>query len=574
VSARGGERSAVRKRIRLGNLLVDEGAITNAQLETALAEQKKRKTRLGRTVVDLGYVGEEQLLDLLARHLDIPLVDLRNHSFDRDQVRRLPEVYARRFRAVVLDQTGRDYLVGMADPTDLLAVDEISRVLKRPIRRAVVRELDLLRLLDLAYRRTDEITNLAEQLRDELVQTDIWDAMELEAGGETTAAPVAKLLSSLFEDAMQIRASDIHVEPDESGLRIRQRVDGVLQEHVIPETRIAAALVQRLKLISGLDISEKRIPQDGRFAMDVKGRHLDVRISTMPVLHGESVVLRLLDATGGMLRLDQLGLAGDMTERLRAAIGRPHGMILVTGPTGSGKTTTLYAALSELNVPERKIITVEDPVEYRIPRLNQVQIHHKIDLTFTRILRAALRQDPDILMVGEIRDQETAAIALRAAMTGHLVLSTLHTNDSITASIRLLDMGAEGFLVASSLRAVVAQRLVRRICDSCAEPRELTADERNLLTALSGAPGDFRPVHGRGCAYCNETGYRGRIGVYELLDMDAAMADAMRRGNTADFARAAAERPGFRPLVQAALDHARAGLTSLEEVVRVASEID
>jgi MSHA biogenesis protein MshE len=327
--------------------------------------------------------------------------------------------------------------------------------------------------------------------------------------------------------------------------------------------------------MSGLDISEKRLPQDGRFHTSVRGREIDVRLSTLPVQHGESVVMRLFDRSTALFELGELGFEPDLLGRLRRILGLTHGMLLVTGPTGSGKTTTLYAALSELNGAERKMVSVEDPVEYRLPRVNQVQVNPKIGLDFAQVLRAALRQDPDIVMVGEIRDQETAAIALRAAMTGHLVLSTLHTNDAISSVIRLMDMGAEGYLVASSLRAVLAQRLVRRICERCAEPHLPGPEEQRSLVGLFGSEdvaGETR--RGSGCAYCNHTGYRGRIGVFELLDLDAAMADALRRGDSARYVQIAEQQLGRRTLIRAALDRGRAGTTSLQEVLRVAGDLE
>ncbi len=565
----------MRKKIRIGELLVDEGLISSDQLQTAIVEQKKRRTKLGRTLIDLGFVSEDRLLGALAHQLQIPFVDLQQHPFDFETVRLLQETHARRFRALVLEDDGRKILVGMSDPTDLFALDEIARVLKRPIRRALVRELDLLRILDLVYRRTGEIGDLAAELREDLAGSDLVDRPGLLSEEEASTAPVAKLLATLFEDAVQVRASDIHIEPDESALRIRQRIDGVLHEHVMSETRIAPALVQRLKLMSDLDISEKRMPQDGRFQIDVKGRNVDVRLSTMPTRHGEAVVMRLLDQSAEALDLDQIGMPEAMLVRLRSLIRRPHGMILVTGPTGSGKTTTLYAALSELNRAENKIISIEDPVEYGMPRVNQIQVNDKIDLSFARVLRAALRQDPDIIMVGEIRDGETAQISLRAAMTGHLVFSTLHTNDAAAAAMRLIDMGAQGYLLASSLLAVLAQRLVRRICDSCAEPDPLTSADRKAVAGLaaSGVDDDFEPKRGRGCAYCNQSGYRGRVGVYELLELDESMADALRRGDPAGFASAARAAPGFRPLARCALDCVRQGGTTLQELFRVAGEL-
>ena len=394
-------------------------------------------------------------------------------------------------------------------------------------------------------------------------------------GADDSDAPVVKLLQSIFEDAVQIRASDIHIEPDENVLRIRQRVDGVLQEQIMKERRIAPALVLRLKLLSGLDISEKRLPQDGRFTLKVKGRKIDVRLSTMPITNGESVVMRLLDQTEGATKLDNVGMPAEMLKRFRKLIHMPHGLILVTGPTGSGKTTTLYGALQELNEVGKKIITVEDPVEYRLSRINQVQINPKIDLSFARVLRSALRQDPDILLVGEIRDTETAEIALRAAMTGHLVLSTLHTNDAVSSAMRLIDMGAEGFLAATSLRVVLAQRLVRRLCDNCYEEHKPdTKDLAWMKDSLGDQAENISLKRAVGCHRCNNTGYRGRIGVFEMLVMHEELADALRRNNTSDFVRIAKRTPGYQPLVISALKFAAEGITSLDEVLRVAEQID
>jgi MSHA biogenesis protein MshE len=565
----------VRQKVKIGDFLVEQGAISEDQLGVATAEQKKRKWKLGRTLVELGFLTEERFLSFVARYLEIPFVDLRRHPFEAETIRRLPETHARRFRALVLDDSTDQFLVGMADPMDIFSADEIARALKHPIRRAVVRESDLLRVLDLAYRRTEEITKLAGELRAELSESGPPTFSDLVDEDEASSAPVVKLLASLFEDAVRMNASDIHVEPGGSVLRLRQRVDGILHEQVMKEARIAPALVQRIKLMAAIDISEKRIPQDGRFHIKIQGHDIDVRVSTMPIQHGESVVMRLLDQSAGILDLDQLGMTAEMLRRVRSLLRSPHGMILVTGPTGSGKTTTLYAALSELNRVECKIITVEEPVEYRIPRINQVQVNPKIDLTFARVLRSALRQDPDIVMVGEIRDHETAQIGLRAALTGHLVLSTLHTNDAISAAIRLIDVGAEGYLVASSLRAVIAQRLVRRICEGCIVPHAPVREERQALAALVGPSlSDMQLKRGTGCSHCNDTGYRGRIGIYELLELDAAMVEALRRSDSASYARAAHNQRGFRPRTRAGLDYAQQGVTTLQEVLRVAGDVD
>lgn len=561
-------------KIRIGDLLIQDGVITEEQLQNALSQQKTSGHRIGRVLVDLGYVEEEQFLSFLSQQLDIPFIDLRRYEFDVNLIHRLRESYARRYRAIVLADQGGRLLVGMADPMDIFASDELERILEQPVQPAVVRESELLDTLDLVYRRTEEIASFAEELDEELTEGQ-FDLEALSLNANDSEAPVVKLLQSIFEDAVQVRASDIHIEPDESVLRIRQRVDGVLHEQVMKERRIAPALVLRLKLLSGLDISEKRLPQDGRFSLLVKGRKIDVRLSTMPIENGESVVMRLLDQTDGATDLSEVGMPEDMLKVFRSLIHRPHGLILVTGPTGSGKTTTLYGALQELNEVGKKIITVEDPVEYRLHRVNQVQVNPKIDLSFARVLRSALRQDPDILLVGEIRDTETAEIALRAAMTGHLVLSTLHTNDAVSSAMRLVDMGAEGFLAATALRAVVAQRLVRRLCDNCFEDYQPDARERSWMKSIIGDEAEnIHLKRAAGCHRCNNSGYRGRIGVFEILVLNDALSDALRRSDSADFVNIAKKTPGYRPLVVSALKFASEGVTSLEEVFRVAEQIE
>lgn len=561
-------------KIRIGDLLIQEKVITEEQLQNALDQQKTSGHRVGRVLVDMGYVGEDEFLSFLSQQLQIPFIDLRRYEFDVNLIHRLRESYARRYRAIVLSDQGGKLLVGMADPMDIFASDELERILEQPVQTAVVRESELLDTLDLVYRRTEDIASFAEELDEELTEGQ-FDLEALGLNAEDSDAPVVKLLQSIFEDAVQVRASDIHIEPDENVLRIRQRVDGVLHEQVMKERRIAPALVLRLKLLSGLDISEKRLPQDGRFSLLVKGRKIDVRLSTMPIENGESVVMRLLDQTDGATDLAEVGMPADMLEKFRSLIHRPHGLILITGPTGSGKTTTLYGALQELNEVGKKIITVEDPVEYRLHRVNQVQVNPKIDLSFARVLRSALRQDPDILLVGEIRDMETAEIALRAAMTGHLVLSTLHTNDAVSSAMRLVDMGVEGFLAATALRAVVAQRLVRRLCDNCFEDYKPDDREQAWIKSILGGDGeDILLKRAVGCHRCNNSGYRGRIGVFELLILSDALSDALRRSSSADFVRIAKETPGYQPLVVSALKFAAEGITSLEEVFRVAEQID
>ena len=561
----------IRKKIRLGDLLVEKGLITSDQLQLALQEQKKLGRKLGSTLVELGMITEDSILNLLSSQLSIPLIDLTNYSYSEEVVRTLSETVARRYRAIVLEDRANDYLVGMADPTDLYAVDEIQGKLSKTLSQAIVREEDLLETFDKVYRRTEEINALAQKLGSEL-SIGNEDLANL-AQSEMTDAPVAKLLQSIFEDAIQVNASDIHIEPDKKVIRIRQRVDGVLHEQVMKEIQIAPAVVVRLKLMANLNISEKRLPQDGRFNMLVSKREIDVRLSTMPVQHGESVVMRILDQTRGALDIEHLGMPPLLLKRFRKNFNLPHGMVLVTGPTGSGKTTTLYAALKELNRAESKIITVEDPVEYQLSRVNQVQVNAKIGLTFASVLRSALRQDPDIIMVGEMRDAETVEIGVSAAMTGHLVLSTLHTNDTVSTATRLMDMGVEGYLLATTLRSIIAQRLVRKICTSCIEEYTPDAFETSWIREeLKADISKFHYKRGKGCLHCGFTGYHGRMGVYELLDMNSELAEALRRDDSQGFVEAAARASGYEPLVNVAHDYATQGLTTIEEVLKLAGQ--
>ncbi len=563
---------AFTKKIRLGDLLVEKSLITEDQLQHALSEQKKLGRKLGGTLIELGMIDENSLLNLLASQLSIPLIDIDNYNYSDDVAKLLPESLARRYRALVLEDRNKDYLVAMADPTDIYALDEIQSKLNKPVSLAIVRESALLENFDLVYRRTEEISALASELGQDLsdTATDLNEMLQT----EMIDAPVAKLLQSIFEDAVQVGASDIHIEPDQHVIRVRQRIDGVLYEQVMQETQIAPAVVVRLKLMCGLNISEKRLPQDGRFHVLVNNRQIDVRLSTMPVQYGESVVMRLLDQTKGALDLKHLGMPPDLLHRFRKNFHLPNGMILVTGPTGSGKTTTLYAALSELNVKESKIVTVEDPVEYRLDRINQVQVNPRIGLTFASVLRSALRQDPDIIMVGEMRDAETVEIGVSAAMTGHLVLSTLHTNDTISTATRLMDMGVQGYLLATTLRTIIAQRLVRKVCTSCSEvymPTEFEAGWLRDDLSIDISQHQYRK--GRGCKHCGDTGYHGRMGVYELLDMNAELAEKLRHDDSQGFVEAAERAPGYQPLVMVAHTHAANGLTTIEEMLRLAGEV-
>ncbi|MBY0268735.1 MAG: GspE/PulE family protein [Burkholderiales bacterium] len=562
------------EKIRLGDILVQQKLLNEEQLKHALEEQKKTGRRLGHVLIEKKFITEEQISKALARQLGAVYVDLKHYNFKREVVARLPETQARRFRAMVLEDKGEVYTVGMADPTDLTAYDEITRLLKREIDLAVVTETELLRAIDRSYRRTEQITGLAQELGADIGDSGAVDFATLATTPGAEEAPVVKLLQTVFEDATQARASDIHIEPQEKRLQIRFRIDGVLHLQTETDGKIAQAVVLRLKLMSGLDIAEKRMPQDGRFAIKVRNTAVDVRISTMPTQHGESVVMRLLNQGSGILALDNIGIPADMLAKVREVIQRPSGMVLVTGPTGSGKTTTLYAALNELNTAERKIITVEDPVEYRLPGINQVQINEKIELSFDRVLRSALRQDPDVILVGEMRDEKTVETGLRASMTGHMVFSTLHTNDAASTPVRLLDMGAPRYMVALSLQLVIAQRLVRVICESCIEDYQPLPSEHEWLRSELGADVDKQAYkRGRGCSYCNGTGYVGRTGVYEMLEMTKPVVEAANQENVQRFMEVARQQLAGRTLRHHAAQLAAAGRTSPDEAMRVSSQL-
>jgi len=563
------------RKIKIGEVLLKLGFITDEQLQNALEEHKEKGIKLGDALIQLKYIDESGLGTALADQLKIPYIDLKHYPIKPEIIRKVPERVARRYRSLLIDIVQGEYLIGMSDPTDLMAFDELHHILGSKIRLAVVGEQDVLRIIDMVYRRTADIVSFAAELKEELGKGQN-ESHTIEAdivGAE--AAPVAKLLDSIFEDAVQVGASDVHIEPDEKFLRIRQRIDGILHEHIVHGKEIVSALVLRIKLIANLNISEKRLPQDGRFHLEIKSHPLDVRVSTMPIYYGESVVMRLLDKSGGLLKFDALGMPTEILERFQALIHKPYGMVLVTGPTGSGKTTTLYASLNDLNVEGKKIITIEDPIEYTLPRINQVQMNQSIGLTFAQILRSALRQDPDIVMVGEMRDEETAEIGLRAAMTGHLVLSTLHTNDSISSAIRLIDMGAKGFLVAGALKGVIAQRLIRRICESCVTAYTPNKQEEVWIRGLfpnMNANEALQLKQGAGCSRCNQMGYRGRIGIYELLEITDELADALRINDSRAFTQLAQKQPSFKSLTYAALEYALQGITSLSEVFRIAGE--
>ena len=567
---------AVLKTEQLGTALINRGYLTQAKLAEALAEQKRSGRILGRVLIENNFVTEEQMARVIADQQGLTFVDLRRFEVVPDVVQVLTEVQARRFKALVLEDRGDSYLVGLADPSNLRAQDELAALVGRPLYIAVIASDQFSATADRIYRKTDQLDEYANEAKRELERdSGIVDLSQLQFSIDDVDAPVVKFLQTVFEEAVQMRASDIHIEPEETKLSVRFRIDGQLHEQVQADLRIASALMVRLKLMAGLDISEKRLPQDGGISIRIANQRIDVRLSTIATLFGESAVMRLLIQSHGLRQLENSGMPEIVLKRFKKIIRAPHGIVLVTGPTGSGKSTTLYGALGILNQRNVKIVTVEDPVEYRIAGINQVQVNEKIGLTFVRMLRSFLRQDPDILLVGEIRDQETAQIAVRAAMTGHLVLSTLHTNDAASTPGRLLDMDIPGFLIASTLLGVVSQRLLRVICHDCSGPYEPSTDELAWASHHFGA--DLQKINfrkGAGCSRCNNTGFSGRVGVYELLEMTRALAAIVHQGDPAAVESAARDLLGTNSLAHNALSLVAKGETTIAEAMAVVAAAD
>jgi MSHA biogenesis protein MshE len=564
---------SARKKIRLGDLLVEHGMINDAQLRKALASQKQSGKKIGHILIENGYTSEGEILTLLSKQLGMPLVDLTHFQFNPSVVKLLPETYARRYRAIALEKGAKGILVGFCDPTDIFGFDQLVRLLNQPVLPAIVRESELLAAINRIYKGPGELNKSAGVLEQDVAREQAKVVDEIpQADAE---APVARLIQTIFEDAIHNRASDIHIEPEKNIIRIRQRIDGRLKEEIIKQKNIASALTSKLKIMAGLDISEKRLPQDGRFNYTSLKHTLDVRMSSMPSQYGEVIVLRLLDRTEGVPSLSQIGMKQTLQHRFKNIITRPNGLILVTGPTGSGKTTTLYAALQHINTPELKIITVEDPVEYQLERVNQIQVNSRIDLTFARVLRAALRQDPDAILVGEIRDGETAEIALRAALTGHLVFSTLHTNDAISTAIRLVDMGVEPYLVAAAVNVIVAQRLVRTNCEQCALPTPLDDHQTAWLKATYGEQSIQHSFYkGAGCDQCNRSGYFKRKPVFELLELTPELSDLLRDARFQAFSECAKQHAKYVSIAQAGFELAQEGCVSIEELIRLVGWMD
>ncbi|HBT46826.1 MAG TPA: type II secretion system protein GspE [Peptococcaceae bacterium] len=556
---------------KLGDLLVEAGMITREQLEQALKEQRRSGERLGKILTRLGLVTEKDILEVLEFQLGIPKVVLQDYNLDPEVVRLVPEALARRHLAIPIRRDGNRLLVAMADPLNLTALDDLRLATGLEIMPAIASEREIEAALSRFWQGAGVTQALAEV--EEMAATaaalpprDAFDLDEVNRAGMDNA-PAVRLVNRIILQAVHSRASDIHIEPQEKDIRVRFRVDGLLRDVLHLPTGILNTLVSRIKIMGGMDIAERRLPQDGRFQVTVERRSIDLRVSTMPTVYGEKVVLRILDKSTMLLPLDGLGFLPASRQIYETLIRSAYGMILITGPTGSGKTTTLYATLNALSSPEKNIITIEDPVEYLLPGINQVRVNPKAGLDFASGLRAILRQDPDIIMVGEIRDRETADIAVRAATTGHLVFSTLHTNDAAGAVTRLLDMGVEPFLVNSSLIGVVAQRLARLICHNCRETYQ-PGPEDPAYTFIQDRQG-LTFYRGRGCPQCNYTGYRGRTAIQEVLVMTEDIRALVAEKAPSHEIKKAAVAAGMVTLREDGLEKASQGLTTIEEVMRV-----
>ena len=554
---------------QIGDILLDQGLITSGQLEQALAEQTKGEKRLGRVLIDLGIVREAELVAALARQLGMTFVDLGDYQVDPTAAALLPEQVARRYRAMPIGyQDDGRLLVAMADPANLFALDDIRTITGMEVQPVVATAGDI----EAAVGKVSRFDHSVEAMAAEASQAADDDVLELErmAAAAVEEGPVVKMVNMLITQAISDRASDIHVEPTERDVRIRSRVDGVLHEVMRSPKNVQAGLISRLKVMADINIAERRVPQDGRISLNVGGKSIDLRVATLPTVFGEKVVIRILDKSSVLLRLEDLGFLEESFKRFEEAYTRPYGAVLVTGPTGSGKSTTLYATLNIINTPEKNIITVEDPVEYRLPGINQMQVNTRAGLTFASALRSILRADPDVVLIGEIRDRETAMIAVEAALTGHLVLSTLHTNDAPSSLPRLVEMGVEPYLVASAFDCVVAQRLVRKLCTRCREAYR--PDPAELATAgfpeyLWGEIDElFRPV---GCPACSKTGFRGRLGVYEVMPVAEEIERMVVDRASTDGIRRSANDDGMITLREDGMEKVRMGITSIEEVLRV-----
>lgn len=568
---------------RLGESLVESEVITQEQLVDALAVQRRTGERLGRTLVKLGYATDAVIAAVIERQFGVPRVNLPEYVVSSDVIALVPEAMARRYKVLPVEIVGGKLRLAMCDPLNVFALDDVKIAAGLDVEPMVAAEDEMERALDQYYGSGEDIDQVVrdlEEFSDEAIQ---FSEEEEEIGVDrlrelVDEAPVVRLVNMIVSQAVRDRASDIHVEPQATSVKVRYRVDGMLRETMKIPRGSHAAIASRFKIMSNMDIAERRVPQDGRVQLKVEGQEIDLRVSTLPTIHGEKVVCRVLFRRGAQVKLEQLGFLPGNLELWNRALARPHGIILVTGPTGSGKTQTLYASLNQLNSVEKNIITVEDPVEFRLDGVNQVQTNVKAGLTFASGLRSMLRQDPDIIMVGEIRDHETAEIAVNAALTGHLVLSTLHTNDAPGATVRLVDMGVEPFLAASSLICVLSQRLVRRVCTKCAE-KYVPDDESwgwwlRTTAKLSDEPALGLPrelVHGKGCKSCSNTGYSGRTAIHEIMMVNEPVRELVSRNAPSDEIASVARQQGMKRLIEDGAEKVLAGVTTIDEVLRVSA---
>lgn len=564
-----GDNQMTNKKYKLGELLLYAGKITENQLKDVLEIQKKTGKKLGEVLVTEKYVTEDDIIEVLEFQLGIPHVNLDKYEINKDVATIIPENIVRRYELIAIDKRDNLLIVAMVDPLNIFALDDVKLAVKCEIQPVISTKEKLLRAIDKFY--SEEATKkVVEEFEEAFLPIDIEETEDAEVL-EVATAPIVKLLNSIIEQAVRERASDIHIEPTIEDIRVRFRIDGDLREITRLSRNSLPGIVTRVKIMGRMNIAEKRLPQDGRVETKIIGKEIDMRISTLPTVYGEKIVIRLLDRTSFMFTKDSLGFSERNLETFNKILYQPYGMLLVTGPTGSGKTTTLYTVLQELNQIEKNIITIEDPVEYKLSGINQVQVNTKAGLTFASGLRSVLRQDPDIIMVGEIRDSETAEIAIRAAITGHYVLSTLHTNDSPSTVARLVDMGIEPYLVSSAIIGVVSQRLVKKLCPRCKKPYEATDIDKEILGANNEK--DLILYRPTGCSFCNH-GYRGRTAVHEIMPINEEIRQLIDHRANIDDIRNMAVKEGMTTLLEAASKLAIEGITSLDEVLRVGYTLD
>lgn len=556
---------------RIGDLLLAKGYATEEQIRTGLSIQQKTGKKLGNILVDAGIITEDQLVEVISERLKIAKLNLSSLVINPHVIATVPIDIAKKYNVLPVFKMGNTLTVAMVDPLDVIALDEIKYHTKCIVKRAVAGEKAIKEAIDQYYSVADSVRDIIGKDTQEDITADrgaVVKSAEIISGDST----VVRLVDMIITRAIQVGASDIHFEPDENQLRIRYRVNGVMREEAAPPKKLQAEVISRIKIASELDVSEKRLPQDGRMSVSTDGREVDLRVSTLPTIHGEKIVIRILDKRNLRTGLPELGMNAALLESWREHIRKPEGLILISGPTSSGKTSTLYASLQEINSIEKNIITVEDPVEFSLPLINQIQINEKAGLTFASALRSMLRQNPDIIMVGEIRDSETAAIAIRASLTGHLVLSTIHTNDSVATVTRLIDMGIEPYMVASAIEALLAQRLVRTLCPECKEEAELP---KNVLERVfpAGPPPGTTFCTNIGCIKCRGTGFAGLTGLYEIVNVTDRIREMILEHKSEANIRAEAAANGYRPLFETGLELAARGVTTIDEVLKVTSQL-